>query len=333
MKKIINFVKCWLQNARYHALVQSFLPAVAAVCIAATYNNFNIKYALIAVIGVLTAHLSVNLLDDYFDFKLGCVEKRNQQEGAVRFGKCKPIVDGMTTVSEYFTAASVFGLIAVVAGAYLFVHRGLPVLILAIIAGVLGFFYSAPPFKLSYKGLGELVVGLMFGPLLMNGVFYCATGTVSVQLLLISLAIGALVINILYVHSIMDMSADNACDKKTLATILPNNFLRLTALVFFAIYPYWIVAIGVLRYGMPKLLPAVILTLPHTIVLIKFMVEYLNNSPKKHEPRFWMGKMECWDKMKELGIDWFMIRWLLARNITGFFCFIICVSYLVRALF
>lgn len=331
--KSLSFIKFWLENARYHALVQSLWAALAAVCIALTYSHFNLKYALVAVIGVLFAHLSVNLLDDYFDFKSGSVEKRNQLEGAIRSGKCKYIFDGKSTPMQLFFAAAIFGVLAILTGLYLFLHRGMPVLIIALMAAVLGFFYSAPPLKLSYNGMGEIVVGLMFGPLLMNGVFYCATGTVSLQLLLLSFALGALVVNILYVHSLMDMKADNACSKKTLATILPNNFLRMCVLLFFAIYPYWIAVVGVLRYGMPKVVLATFLTLPLTIVLIKFMIEFLYNIKKHHVPKFWMGYMECWERIKELGIDWFMIRWFLVRNIMVFFSLIICGAYLARAIF
>jgi len=331
--KVLNFIKFWFENARYHSLVQSFWPAAAALCIASSYSGFNIKYDVIAVIGVLLAHLSVNLFDDYFDFKLGSVEKRNQLEGVIRSGKCKYILDGGASLSQLFAAAAVFGILALLAGFYLFLHRGMPVLIIAGLAGLLGFFYSAPPLKLSYNALGEIVVGLMFGPLLMNGVFYCAAGTVSLQVLLLSFALGSLIVNILYVHSIMDMKADTASGKRTLATILPNKFFRLTALVFFAIYPYWIVLTGVLRYGMPKCALAVFLTVPLTVVSIKYMIEYENGVKKDHEPKFWMGQMECWDKMKALGIDWFMIRWLLARNITGFFSLILCAAYIFRVLF
>ena len=65
-------------------------------------------------------------------------------------------------------------------------------------------------------------------------------------------------------------------------------------------------------------------------ILIKFMWENITGSTKKHTPRFWMGPMENWDRIKEQGVEWFYIRWLLARNITMFFSLILCVAYIIR---
>lgn len=329
---VFKTAKFWFENARYHAVAQSLWAAVTAVCVALNHSSFNLKYSVLAVIGVIFAHLSINLLDDYFDFKIGSVDKRNELGNSIRKGKCKYLTEGKTTPKQLFACACIFGLIALILGGILFYYRGLPILIIASIAIILGFFYSAPPLKLSYNGFGELVVGLMFGPLLMNGVFYCATGTISLQLLLLSFAVGSLVTNIVYVHSIMDMKADGAVGKKTLAVLLKKNYFRLTALVFFAIYPYWIIGTGILRYKMPELLWFVFLTLPLTAVLVKFMVEYVNGIKKEHQPKFWMGQFECWDRIKSIGIEWFMIRWFLARNIMVFFSMIICAAYIVTAI-
>lgn len=330
MKKFFGTLKFWFENARYHALGQSFWACLVSIFVAATYRGFNFRYAVIATIGVLLAHLSINLLDDYFDFKSGSVEKRNNLEDVVRTGKCTYLLTQKTNTKSLFLAAFVFALLAALLGFYLYLQRGIYIIVFAAIAAVLGFFYSAPPLKLSYHGLGEVVVGIMFGPLLMNGVFYCATGTISLQLLVLSFAIGSLVTNILYVHSIMDVKADSAVKKHTLAVLLKTKFLQTTALLFFAIYPYWLMIVGVWRYGMPKLSLLTLITLPLTVVLIKFMVEYLNGSTKKHEPRLWMGQMECWERISALGIDWFMIRWFLARNIMIYFSAFICIAYLLK---
>lgn len=328
----IKTIKFWFINARYHALVQSFWAAMVAICIALNNENFNLINALLALIGILFAHLSINLLDDYFDYKLGSVEKRKELKGNIRSGKCNYLENGKTTTKELFACASCFGLIALLIGFYLFLQTGMPVIFITLIALILGYFYSAPPFKLSYKGFGEIIVGLIFGPLLMNGVYYCATNTFDFQLMLISFAIAPLVINILYVHSIMDEKADKAVNKNTLAVILKNKTLKLIALVFFAIYPYWIIMTGIFEYNLPKLLLFTFLTIPLTFVLIKFMIEFMNEKLKTHQPKFWMGKMEQWERIKSIGIDWFMIRWFLARNIMTFFSIIICSAYIVTAL-
>ncbi len=328
----IKTIKFWFINARYHSLIQSFWAGMVSICIALNNTNFNIINAFLALIGVLFAHLSINLLDDYFDYKLGSVEKRKELKGNIRSGKCIYLENGKATTKELFACASCFGLIALLIGFYLFLQTGMPVIFITLIALILGYFYSAPPFKLSYRGMGEIIVGLMFGPLLMNGIYYCATETFDFQLIIISFAIASLVTNILYVHSIMDEKADKAVNKKTLAVILKSKTLKLIALVFFAIYPYWIIMTGIFEYNLPKLLLFSFLTIPLTFVLIKFMVEFMDEKLKNHQPKFWMGKMEQWERIKSIDIDWFMIRWFLARNIMTFFSIIICSAYIVTSI-
>ncbi len=330
MQEILEFIGFWWRVSRAFSLGQTVFAAAVAVCVALNYPNFNALYAILAVIGVMCAHLCINLLDDYFDFITGDVAKREEIKAGVRSDKCEAIQAGQTTPLGVFVCASVLGLTALGCGWLIFLQRGLPILILALIGAFLGFFYSAPPFKLSFHGLGEVIVGLMFGPLLMNGIFYSATGTLSLQILLLSLAIGSLVINILYVHSIMDVELDKKCGKRTLAGILPNKYFAFVMFLFFALYPYWIVTVGAYRYGMPVLSVAVFLTLGLTGVLIKFMWETTVGSTKKHTPRFWMGPMENWERIKEFDVEWFYIRWLLARNITMFFCVILCIVYLMK---
>jgi 1,4-dihydroxy-2-naphthoate octaprenyltransferase len=69
-------------------------------------------------------------------------------------------------------AGALFG-IGGTAGLYLVVIYGDPVLLaLGVVGGLLGFFYSAPPLKLSYRGVGEVATFLAFGPLLVVGVAY-----------------------------------------------------------------------------------------------------------------------------------------------------------------
>lgn len=74
MKKILY----WIRNARAYALPQSALPAVVAVFMAVGSDHFSIWLSIVAVVGVMLAHLSVNLFDDYFDFQFKSEEVRER---------------------------------------------------------------------------------------------------------------------------------------------------------------------------------------------------------------------------------------------------------------
>ena len=62
------------------------------------------------------------------------------------------------------------------------------------------------------------------------------------------------------------------------------------------------------------------------------MLEYINGVKKEHKPKFWMGQFEAWDKIKAIGIEWFMIRWFLARNVMIFFSMVVSAAYIVMAI-
>ena len=74
MKKL----KIWMQNARKASLAQSMLPAILAVVIAINEAEFNIYLAILAVLGVVSAHSGMNLADDFFDYKVNTAESRKE---------------------------------------------------------------------------------------------------------------------------------------------------------------------------------------------------------------------------------------------------------------
>lgn len=324
----MNKLIFWLNNARKTALPQSMLPAILAACMASRMEDFSIPLALISVIGVATAHLGMNLFDDYFDYKKKGTGIRTELENAgirARLAKCDYILSGKASVKDLFIAASVFCLISASIGILISVWRGGNIFWFALIAGFLGISYSGIPFRFSYHGLGELLVGILFGPLLMSGVYYASCGTLTPAVWLVSVPVGMLVANILYTHSIMDYEPDKRINKMTLAVLLNNQKGMLTASALFVFLPFVFIIFGVILGFLSPYYLLVLATLPMAIGLFYLLYRYTNNPKETISPKFWMGPMENWDRIKEAGIDWFMIRWMLSRNLLSFFCLIIVI--------
>jgi 1,4-dihydroxy-2-naphthoate octaprenyltransferase len=61
------------------------------------------------------------------------------------------------------------------------------------------------------------------------------------------------------------------------------------------------------------------------VSLFYLMVEFVRRPDKKFSPRFWMGPMNDWKNIQAYQLDWFMIRWLSARNLLVFFCLILII--------
>ncbi len=322
-------LRFWLHNARYYALPQSLLPAITAVFMAIKSPAFSWMYAIFALIGVTFLHLSMNLFDDYFDYKKKGVEIRNKMSAGgvrARIDKCAYITESGTTLKQLLFVSVLFGMIALIFGLIIFIKQGYPILIIAISSGILGISYSANPLKFSYRGFGELIIAIIFGPLLMSGVFYASSGEMNPAVWYISIPIGLLVANIAYTHDIMDFDADIAVGKKTLAVIINNKKWILIISGCFILIPYLFIIIGVIFSQLSPWLLLTLITLPQAITLIYLLIEFYKHPEKKFSVRFWMQPMEKWGKIKEAGLDWFMIRWFLSRNLLVFFCIAIIVG-------
>jgi 1,4-dihydroxy-2-naphthoate octaprenyltransferase len=327
----MNKIKFWLNNARPTSLPQSILPALTAVAVAHTMPDFSWWLSLLAVVGVAFAHLGINLFDDYFDYKKKKQDYREElvHEGIrARIGKCPYLVSGEATLKQLLIACCVFCGIALIFGAVIFYFRRDNVLfisLLTLLTAILGVQYSAPPLRLSYHGFGEILIGVIFGLMNMIGTYFAACGDFDTKIVLLAFPIGLLVMNIVYIHSILDFFPDKKIGKQTLAVILNNQKAMLAVLFFVIFLPFLIIICGVIyEFLLPKYL-FVLLTLPMAISLFYMMIEFVRNPERQFAPKFWLGPFNQWKLIVEHKIEWFMIRWLTARNLISFFCLIIII--------
>ena len=205
-----------------------------------------------AIVGGCLAHLGMNLADDYFDYKkkeTGFRDSLAREGIRARTTKCPYIVSGEATLKQTFRVMLLFGVLALIPGVIVLAMRGWPILVIVVIAVILGLSYSGDPLRLSYRGLGELDIGAIFGPLLMMGVYYAACGHFSWELLAPAISMGLLVTNVLYVHSVLDIEADQRAQKSTLAAVLKTNRKRLVAAWLIIFVPYIITAVMAVATG------------------------------------------------------------------------------------
>ncbi len=330
MKKL----KFWIGNARTVSLAQSLMPAIVAVVMAIGSEGFNIWAALAAVVGVVLAHLGMNLADDYFDYKADRKDARKdlvRQGFRARSGKYPYLADGSASLGELKWAIIVaLGIAAVLGGAILVFRPLISIVIIALATLFLGIFYSAPPFKFSYRGLGELTIGIIFGPLLMGGVYAASAGRIDPFVVFISAPVGLLVVNILFTHSFIDQIADKASGKMTFAILLGNDKRNIVASGLINTLPFAIVAVGVIIGMLSPWYLLVFLIFPRAIWLVRSLVLFSKGKEVDLEkPKWYLGRMENWEGIRKSGIDWFMIRWYCARNICSDFCLVVVIVNLI----
>ena len=318
----------WFKNARPISLPQSLLPALTAVALSYGNNEFSWLAAIACIIGVAFLHLAMNLLDDWFDYKAGSAEARQAvtNEGfRGRMVKYPYLTSGEATPGQLMKATMGFLAVAAVMGAVVVYLRGWMVLGWVAAGLLIGVSYSGGPLKLGFRGLGELVVFLMFGPMMMTGVYYAVTGTVDWKITWLSIAVGLLVTNIVYSHSVLDAIPDKKMGKKTMAHLMGSGKGQIALSAFLNTVPYLMVVIGVVLGQLHPAYLAVLVLLPVSMWLVKSLDDHVKGKEVELEPKKWMGNMGDWEKYKEAGVAWFLLHWLTARNIVSRFCLIIII--------
>lgn len=330
-----SLVKQWMDNARSVALPQSVTPALLAMVMAVPSDDFLIIPALLAVFGVMFAHLAVNLLDDYFDYK---VDMAGDRDAVVRKGFRAMIVkypylkEG-TSTKQLLIAIAVFGGLAIACGLAIVLFRGWTPIIIALAGAFLGYFYSAPPLKLAYRGLGELVTGIIFGPLLMTGVYFSACGKIDSNILFISVPVGLLVLNILFTHSFIDLPADTESNKMTFARLIGSDKGNLAVSYCVNILPFVIVTAGVVLGILNPWYLIVLIDMPRAIWLCRSLWNFTKGDKDITEVPSYLGRFENWEGICEKGISWFMARWYCARNTLTGFCTSLILITIVDCIF
>ena len=294
MKKIFY----WLFTvSRGYSAPMSVLNWLVAFVLTVKLNpNANYIYGLLALVGILFAHLGTNLFDDCVDYIL----KNPKQECKTEY-----LDNGFTTIKAVFGVTFLYFLIALAVGIFFYFKLGTPVLYLMIPAVIMIILYP----KLNNFALGEAAVGLCFGVLLFAGVCFIMTSTFDLKIILISIPVSLLTVAVLYAHSLMDFDFDKQSGKYTICQLLKTKERALLGLmgIYFAAFggTIWLIITHIL----PKGLFFVIFLLPLIIKLNIKLKTYNDNSYHDKEE--------------------FKINFKIARNISLFYNFILIFVFLI----
>jgi 1,4-dihydroxy-2-naphthoate octaprenyltransferase len=210
------FLVLWLKTMRAPFLQVTFVPVVLGAVLAFQIAHaFNLATFLLTLLGASLIHIATNMFNDYFDFKSGNdLEVKHQNPFA---GGGRILTANLVKPSTHLLVSSLCLLFGCLIGLYLIFAFSLPYLfILGLVGVVSSYFYVGPPFRFAYRGIGELIVGINFGPIMTLGTYYVQTGSLAWEPLFASIPIGLLVAAILWINEFPDMDADSAVGKKTL---------------------------------------------------------------------------------------------------------------------
>ena len=206
-------------------------------------GGFTVDYGLLAlaVLGLVVAHAANNMINDYFDLEGGI-----DTDDYVRAQYAPhPILSGWVTKRQLGAAILIANAIDLAILLFLMTQRGPLVAAFALGGLFVSVFYVAPPIRLKHIGLGEPGVFVVWGPLMVVGTFFVATGQIPGWVWIASLPYAILVTSVLFGKHIDKIDADRKKGVRTMPVLLGERNARLVAQgLMIAFYPIVLAAVA-----------------------------------------------------------------------------------------
>ncbi|MGN1125287.1 MAG: prenyltransferase [Candidatus Gastranaerophilaceae bacterium] len=317
----------WLENSRIFTLPMSIFSWLVAFTFGVT-NNGNIFYGILALIGICCCQLATNLFDDYIDFKkltkLGTLKHQTKS-------KCAYITNGEATLGDILKVVVIYCLIACIIGAFLLYKTGYPVAIFAILGSIFVLSYA----KWSTAGIGEIAVGLAFGPILFGGVYWVMTQSYQFDVFFIGTIIVMFTIGLLYTNSLLDYDGDKISHKKTLCSRFGDKNKAIFGLSIFYGTAYGLIIYAVVSGILQSIFLIIFFTIPLLLELIISLLMFNENKNYIPSKKIWHFPFERFEKIraKDVSVASFRFRMYQARNLMIYASILVCIARIISIYF
>jgi len=255
----------WLRVIRIKFLLASVIAVSNGLALSYLhFNSIEISYAILTYLGIMTLHASVDLLNDYWDYKRGIdkLTKRTQFSGGTGV-----LPEGLLDPNAVYRAGIIMLIIGSIIGIYFVILKGILILIILTFAVISIYFYSN---KVVNIGLGELFVAIK-GSMIVLGTFYVQTSNIELDVIYNSIIIGQLSSLVLFINSFPDHDADKSKGRRTLVIILGKEkgsrvFILLVLLL------YAMITIGIISKLTPIYALSTLLLVPYLIKIVKRLI-------------------------------------------------------------
>ncbi|MDP6510552.1 MAG: 1,4-dihydroxy-2-naphthoate octaprenyltransferase [Dehalococcoidia bacterium] len=273
-RKVTN----WYRVLRPSSLTASLVPVLLGVAVAFSQlgGTLNWGYFLLTLLAGVLLQGGTNTINDYFDHKNGN-DEANREFVRPFSGGSRLIQLGLLTPVEVLGLSLFCFLASTGIGLYLAWAVGPVLLVLGAVGLLSAFFYTGRPFYWARRGVGELLVGLNFGPLMALGAYYVQTHSFSWLPVVAATPVGLLIAAVLFINEFPDYAADKAVGKNTLVVRLG---LR-RAVVPFAIMMVAakLAVIGGIALGyLPLAALLALVTLPASVMAIRYAASHYSRS-------------------------------------------------------
>ena len=255
-------LRIYFLETRPQFLLLSVVLGFLGACIAWYDGAFHLGHAVLAFIGILLAHISVNVLNDYFDYRSGVdlETKRTPFSGGSGI-----LPAGLLKPKEVFWFGLICLLLDIPIGVYFIIVKGWLLLPIILIAGICVLLYTPVILKLKWP---EWSPGLGLGALPILGVYFVQTTAYTLSAVVAAIPSGILVHNLLLLNEFPDTEADGKAGRKTLPITMGKERASIVYSILTLVVYLWIIG-GVVAGQMPAFSLIAWLTLPFAIKAIQ----------------------------------------------------------------
>jgi 1,4-dihydroxy-2-naphthoate octaprenyltransferase len=259
----LDVISKWLIATRAAVLIMTFLSGLLAGLFAWHDNiAINVGEWLVLIIGLVLAHATNNIFNDYTDYVRG-VDKDNYYR--TMYGP-QPVADGLMTKPQHLKYFVVTGFLAAMCGGYLLqINGGDPTI--WILVGLGAFFVLFYTWPLKYIAMGEIAVLIVWGPLMIGGGYYVLTHNWSWNVVWASLPYVLGVTTVIFGKHIDKIQVDKAKKIYTFPVIIGEIAARSIVLAMM-ILPYIIVLLLIATKYFTPIMLLVSMAIPTLIKLI-----------------------------------------------------------------
>ena len=268
-----NYIKVWLAEIRANFLILSVVLVMIGGTAARCHGSFQPVLFFVTMLGIIFAHISVNLFNEYSDWKTGIDFKTDRTpfsggSGMIQHGFLPP---RQVRIVSWITLFIAFSL-----GLILAWISGWPVLIFMIIGGFTTIFYTDVLARLL---IGELASGITLGSLVVIGTYFVQTGVISTEIIWASISPGILTMLLLFLNEFPDAEADREGGRRHIVIVLGKQY---ASYVYSALLlTVYIVIVGGVLFGtLPMTALISLITLPLALVACRKAIKYADNTGK-----------------------------------------------------
>lgn len=277
----VDPVSRWLVLTRAAVLPMTITAALVAGLLAwwLQPDDVSVGWWLLASVGIVLAHVANNLMNDLFDLEVGT--DSTQYPRALYAPH--PVLSGMITRRGLATAALAVNVVDLAILVVLTAVRGWPILGFALGGFLLSAAYTAPPLRLKKHGLGEPTVLVVWGPLMVCGTYYAATGHLPWEIVAASFPYALLCTTVLMGKHIDKIPWDAPDGTHTLPVLLGEHTARrITQAMSVAFYVLVVALVAARALPVPSLL--VLLALPRLVPVWRAFEQPRPDEPPKGWP-------------------------------------------------